>query len=260
MRDVRTPSWRRPRVPKRLREDWAELLRATATPPPFVPAMADHLPSAVGRWLRHAIAAGTPLRHRVELTQHGQIRLGGRWWPFRAVQAVDPLGGYLWPVRTRVLGLPLVGVDRLSGGSAEMTHRLLGLLPVVRAEGPDLARGAAARAASELCWAPAAALDPAISWEEHSATRVTAHVPVDGEVVTLTLDIDDAGVVRSTVARRWAQLDGGPWQWHDFGARLLAERTVAGITVPSRLVAGYGQRYWSDGAFIRLAVDDLAFH
>lgn len=249
----------RPRVPARVREDWERLTAPTRSPAAFDPAMVDHLPTAARRWLRHAIAPGTPLHRRAVLVQHGQIRLAGRWWPIRAVEALDPLHGYVWPVRTRLLGLPLVGLDRLSGGSAEMTHRLLGAVPLVRAAGPDLARSAAARAASEICWVPAAALAPSIAWRELSDTRVTAKVPVAGETHEVTLDVDDAGVLRGGSTRRWAQVNGGPWQWHDFGARDLGEATFGGFTVPSRVVAGYGERYWSEGAFIRLVVDDILY-
>ncbi|MCK6211637.1 hypothetical protein KZX45_13890 [Georgenia sp. EYE_87] len=246
-----------PAVPRAARSDWDDLLTPTPDPEPYDPAMALGLPAPARRWLDHAVAPGTPLRRRVEMRQHGQIRLGGRWWPIRSRQALDPLRGYVWPVRTSLLGVPLVGVDRLHGERAEMTHRLLGLVPVVRASGADLARSAGARAASEICWSPATALDPSVRWRDVSDTEVVALVPVAGEVRECTLRIDDGGVLRSCTTRRWARLDGGPWQWHTFGARTLAEGTFGGFTVPTRVVAGYGDDYAGQGAFIRLAVDDV---
>jgi len=242
-----------------VRADWADLLRPAPPPARFYPALTEDLPEAARRWLRHAIVPGAPLYRRAWLRQHGRIRLGGRWWPFRSVQALDPLRGYVWPVRTRMLGLPLVGVDRLSGGSAEMVHRLLGVFPLVSETGPDLVRSAAARAASETCWVPAAALDPAVTWEDVSPSRAIMHVPVAGETFDVTLDIDADGAVRGATAPRWARLDGGPWQWHQLGARALDHGTFAGFTVPTSVVIGYGERYWSDGAFIHLVVDDAAF-
>jgi len=49
-----------------------------------------------------------------------------------------------------VFGLPVVGYDRLSSGTAQMRWRLLGLLPVMTAAGPDITRSAAGRLAGEL--------------------------------------------------------------------------------------------------------------
>nr|KEP22842.1 hypothetical protein DA06_15470 [Georgenia sp. SUBG003] len=154
----------------------------------------------------------------------------------------------------------MLGVDRLHGETAEMTHRLLGVVPVVRASGADLVRSAAARAASEICWSPATALDPSVRWREISGTEVVALVPVGGEVHECTLRTASDGAMREGTTRRWAQLGGGPWQWHTFGARTLAEGTFGGFTVPTRIVAGYGDDYAGDGAFIRLAVDDVVHH
>lgn len=53
---------------------------ATATAETFDPAATMGLPEPARRWLSHAIAPGTPLWNRAELTMHGQIKLG-RWRP-----------------------------------------------------------------------------------------------------------------------------------------------------------------------------------
>ena len=49
----------------------------------FDPAATMGLPEPAQRWLSHAIAPGTPLWQRAELSMHGQIKLG-RWRPFTA--------------------------------------------------------------------------------------------------------------------------------------------------------------------------------
>lgn len=249
-----------PAVPAPLRVVWDELLAPTPDPAPYRPELAAHLPTPVRRWLEHAVAPGTPLRRRIEMWQRGRIRLNGRWWPIRSRQALDPLRGYVWPVRTSMFGLPLLGVDRLSDGTAEMNHRLLGLLPVVTATGPDLVRSAAARAATEMCWSPATALHPSVRWRELSADAAIAEVPVAGEVIECTLRFGPDGSLRSATAPRWAQLGDGPWQWHTFGARVLEEGSFGGFTVPRRVVAGYGDDIAGEGAFIRLVVDDAVAH
>jgi hypothetical protein len=56
-------------------------MTAAATAETFDPAAIMGLPGPARRWLGHAIAPGTPLWSSVELTMHGQIKLG-RWRPF----------------------------------------------------------------------------------------------------------------------------------------------------------------------------------
>ncbi|HEU4425301.1 MAG TPA: DUF6544 family protein [Pilimelia sp.] len=248
-------------IPERLRDDWDDVLRPTREAQPFDPAMAAPLPATVRRWLDHAIAPGTPLRRRVGMRQHGEIKLGDRWWPFTALQALDPLQGFVWPVTARMFGLPVKGFDRFSRGSGEMRHRLLGLVTVAHGSGPDFDRSAAARAATEICWMPAAALDPVIRWREVSDSQVIAVVPLAGYDHEVTLTITGTGAVQSVTVPRWTSLDGGPYRLHTFGARVLQEATFDGFTVPAKLTAGYGDgdSYWRHGAFIRLTVESAAY-
>jgi hypothetical protein len=111
-----------------VRRDWQDLAEPAGRPAAFDPAMLAGLPEAARRWLGHAITPGTPLWRSVELTMHGQIRLG-RWRSFAARQVLAPPGGYIWAATARVAGLPVTGFDRLSSGTAEMSWRLLGLCP-----------------------------------------------------------------------------------------------------------------------------------
>ncbi|WP_225753418.1 DUF6544 family protein [Actinotalea sp. Marseille-Q4924] len=249
-------------VPRALRADWRRVLGAPAgRDVQFDPAMTDGLPAAVERWMHHALRPGVVLHRSVVMRQHGEIRLRGRWWPFRSVQALDPFRGYVWPVRTRVLGLPLVGHDALVGDRAAMRHRLLGLVPVVDATGPDLARSAVARAASEICFVPAAALDPRVSWSALSDDEAVGAVELLGHRHELTVRVDGEGRLLRGTMPRWASVDGGPWQLHPFGAVCEEEWTVDGVTVPRVVVAGYGpgESFHTDGAFIRLVVDDARY-
>ena len=51
-------------------------MTAAASVETFDPAAIVSLPEPARRWLGHAIAPGTPLWSSVELTMHGQIKLG----------------------------------------------------------------------------------------------------------------------------------------------------------------------------------------
>ena len=130
-------------------------MTATVTGETFDPAMISGFPEPAHRWLRHAIAPGTPLWDSVELTMHGRIKLG-RWRPFTARQVLSPPGGYTWAATARLAGLPVTGYDRLISGAGEMRWRLLRLFPVLTAAGPDITRSAYGRMAGEIVLSPTA--------------------------------------------------------------------------------------------------------
>ena len=93
-------------------------MTATFTGETFDPAMISGFPEPAHRWLRHAIAPGTPLWGSVELTMHGQIKLG-RWRPFPKCQPLSatsetpsPTPIQLSPVRQRSNFAAPVPLDR----------------------------------------------------------------------------------------------------------------------------------------------------
>lgn len=253
------------RLPAPVRRRWDGFAVAAGGAATFDPRQAESLPEPARRWLRHAIAPGTPLRRGLVARQHGQIRLG-RWFPFRSRQALAAREGYVWVAASRIFGLPVFGYDALAAGSGELTHRLLGLVPVVSGSGPDIARSAAGRLTSELVWTPGALLDPDIRWKQLDENAVLALVPrlangeVD-EVDELTLTVDDSGSLQCVLVQRWAAVGKEPFGWHSFGAVMHAERSVGGYTVPVRFTAGYDD--WladpDERAFLRMTVDDLTF-
>src|SRR5580765_930834 len=86
---------------------------------------------------------------------HGRIRLG-KWRSFTATQIIRPGDGYIWAATTYMSGLPITGYDRYFGGAGHMRWRLVGVIPIVSADGPDVTRSAAGRLASEIAVAPTA--------------------------------------------------------------------------------------------------------
>jgi hypothetical protein len=144
-----------PRAARRVRGAWAELCAPTLDPAAFDPAMVSDLPEPVRRYLMHAIAPRTPLWQSVEISMIGHIKIG-KWRPFAASQVVAPGRGYIWAADARLFGVPVIGYDRLSGGTGEMRWRLLDLVPVVSTDGPDMTRSAAGRLASEIALIPTA--------------------------------------------------------------------------------------------------------
>jgi len=240
------------------RADWTSLGRP-AVPGVFDRAAVADLPGPVGRWLTHAIPEGTPLATAVEVRTHGEIRLG-TWAPFTAVQRISLTQGFVWAASARVRGLPVVGFDRWTRGTGEMRWRLLGLVPVMSADGEDVTRSAAGRHAGELLLvAPGAALSPEVGWRAIDDERAAAVVRVGGTTHEATLTIGPDGALTDLVMQRWGEAGGGAFAEQPFGASFDGEATFGGVTVPRRITAGwhYGTDRWPEGQFIRWTVDDL---
>src|SRR5215210_6417569 len=113
-----TPPW----AASRVRKDWVELCTPTPQPAAFDPAMVAGLPEPVSRYLTHAIAPSTPLWQSVEVSMVGHIKIGA-WRRFTATQVVAPRRGYIWAADACLFGIPVIGHDRLSGGTGEMRWR-----------------------------------------------------------------------------------------------------------------------------------------
>jgi hypothetical protein len=238
----------------------ADVRRQLTQPPEpatFSEAELDGLPEAVRRHLRGAITPGTPLATSVRLRMRGQLRLG-RWLPFRAEQVLAPHRGFYWAAR--VAGA-VGGFDRYLNGQGELQWKLLGLLPVVQAQGPDVARSAVGRAAGEAMWIPTALLPRfGVQWAAADDRHVTASLGLDGVWVDLHYALEADGRISSVVFDRWGDPDRtGSWNWHRFGGEVTGYRTFGAVTVPSagRIGWYYGTDRWSQGEFFRFQLTAL---
>jgi hypothetical protein len=220
--------------------------------------MAAGLPEPARRWLRHALAPGTPLRPSVELTMRGRIRIGA-WRPFTARQVLAPPHGFIWAARARVSGLPVTGFDRLSSGSGQLRWRLGGLVPVLSASGPDVTRSAAGRLAGETVLAPTTAL--AATWTPGSdADSAVLTWAVGGGDESAELHVGPDGRLLGVTMQRWGNPDGEPFGRYPFGVAVEAEATFAGVTIPSVFRAGWwwGTERQDTGEFFRAEITGVA--
>ena len=242
-----------------MREEWDRLSAATTAPETFGPGMLTGLPEPARRWLGHALAPGTPLWRTVELSMEGRIRLGS-WRPFTARQVLAPPAGFIWAARARVAGLPVTGYDRYSGATGEMRWRLIGVLPVMTASGPDVSRSAAGRLAGEAVLLPTVFRD--VTWEPCTEpdTAVMAWRLADGEE-RARLRVGADGRLLEVVLQRWGNPGGAPYGRHPFGVSIEAETTVAGVTIPSVLRAGWwwGSDRADEGEFFRARITAARF-
>jgi hypothetical protein len=235
--------------------EWQKLeqLAAARSPAPrFDPDRINTLQPAARRYLTAAIEPGTRLAAGARLTMRGHIKLG-RWLPFRARQLLVPSLGTVWVAR--VAGV-ITGSDRYVAGTGGMNWKLFGIIPVMHAEGPDVSRSAAERAAGESIWTPTAvALNNTLN--DTGADRVDVTIDVDRHRVAVEHDLDEAGRLTGSSLRRWGDPDNtGTWSEHPFGVEVTSNRTLGGVTIPDRGRAGwhYGTDRWQEGVFFRYEI------
>lgn len=248
---------RAPRAARRVGQDWDRLGRPT-DPGVFDPSEIGDLPDAARRWVTHAIPAGTPLSQSVELTMHGRIRIG-KWRSFTATQIIKPGDGYIWAATTHIAGLPITGYDRYSEGSGQMRWRLIGAIPIVSADGPDVTRSAAGRLASEIVIAPTAFR--AATWTpggDANTAVATSYIGHHTQQVILRVHPD--GGVRDVMLQRWGNPAGSPFGLYRFGVSVEREAVFDGVTIPSVIRAGWfwGTDRQDEGEFFRATITAAA--
>jgi hypothetical protein len=249
-----------PRAARPVQQEWDRLGADGPLPDAFDPVMLVGLPEPARRWLTHAITPGTPLWGSVEVVMSGEIRLGA-WRRFTAAQVVAPPDGYIWAATASLFGLPVTGYDRLSSGTAQMRWRLLGVVPVMTADGPDVVRSAAGRLAIEFLLVPTAFRAARWRLGGRPDTAVAAW-RIGTEEIDLEVHIGPDGRLLGALLERWGNPGGAPYGHYPFGAAVEAEQTFAGITIPSTLRVGWwwGTDRQDEGEFFHARITDATFH
>ena len=230
--------------------------RVAVAPSPgvFAPAELDGLPDPVRRYFGAAVGPGTPLAQAARLRMRGRIRIG-RWLPFTARQVLAPRTGFVWAARA---GGIIIGYDRYVDGAGESDWRLAGLVPVAHADGPDVSRSAAGRAAAEAVWLPTTLLPRfGTRWSAEADDRISAEYGVGELRVQVHYRIDPAGRAVSVRFERWGDPDGtGEWGLHPFGGEFTAHANFGGLTIPSRGGLGWfhGTDRWTEGGSFRYRI------
>ena len=189
---------------------------------------------------------------------HGHIRLGS-WRPFTATQVLAPPDGFIWAATARVLGLPISGYDRFSSGTGQMRWRLLGLVPVLTADGPDVTTSAAGRLAAEGVLVPTSFT--AATWTAAGPDAATATWRIGPHQEKVDLHVGEQGQLREVLIQRWGNPNNSPYGRYPFGVTVEAESTFDGITIPSEFRAGWwwGTDREDEGESFRARISDAVF-
>jgi hypothetical protein len=226
------------------------------------------VPEAGKPYLAQAIAPGTLLAASVRLRMHGEIKLGSSWQPFQAEQVIVPRRGMIWAGTVSMFGLPVRGSDQILDGSGLLLWKLLDIVPIAHAEGPDTSRSGIGRLLGETAaWLPsfvcaAPVRGSRVEWTAMDQHHIRLRLGAFGENVELTIELEDNGHVCAFSFPRWGNPDGKRHRYVDFGVVVEEERTFGGYLVPTRIRAGwyYGtDHFGSAGEFFHSTIDSAEF-
>jgi len=232
----------------------------------FRAQMVERVPEPARRYLLHAIAEDGCLASRVELLAEGELRLKGELKPFVSRELLVARRGFVWKAD---LVAPVSAVDHYLDDQGEVRVLALGCLPLVRASGPDVTRSSRHRFAIEHIWLPTALLPAAgVRWERVDERRAKAKLLIDAESVDLTLTIAESGRLERIQMQRWSdQPSPGqgpgrlPFRFLPYAARVEAEGTFGGLTIPTGLSVGFVPETDAEGLEVgfRMTITDAEY-
>lgn len=221
------------------------------------------LPEPAQRYLRHAIAPGTPLSPSVRLWMDGTMTPtpGGPSTDLTAAETLAPHRGFVWTAKARMNGLPVRVRDHYFDGGGGVDVVALGLLPIPLGGGPDVVRSARGRLVAEAVWCPTALVHPSVVWESLGDDRVRFTLTVDADAIPVTLRIGPDGALREVALERWGDVEGPPARPIPYGFRIEEERTFDGVTIPVRLTGGwhFGTEHFDPAGAATFAVHRAEF-
>ena len=216
------------------------------------------LPGPVAGFARRGLAGALPSGGHVRLTQAAEMEMkpGAGWQPIKAEQVIGlRQAGFVWQARQVAGPVTVVRViDAYVAGGGLLQARLLGSIPVARAEGAEMNRGEAMRYLAELPWAPdAIAMNRDIRWRMLESGEAEARLEMVPRDAVVRFAFDAAGDIATIRAedRPATGPDGNtvlkPWEGH-----FSDYREMGGRRIPARGEVGYvepeGYRpYWRGG-------------
>ncbi len=207
------------------------------------------LPPPAQRFLRATGVVGSLRPRSMRITFEGSIRgFDGPWMPFTTVQVntFDEPARIFW-IDATMKGIPTKGLHAYENGTATMLIKLLGMVPVMEAHGPEMDQAETVTWLNDLClFAPGALLDPRITWipvDDHSAKATFSHRDI---AISAVLVFDAADRLVDFISDdRYAMQDDTAVRM-GFSTPARDHRLINGLLLP-----GYGEAVWlrSDGPY-----------
>lgn len=219
------------------------------------------LPSPVAAWLRRVGVVGRPRVDRFRVRFGAAIRgaprekyMRGTAWQDSTVSPPERL----FRMKVRKAGLPVRVRHHYQAGHATMEARLLGLLPLVELDGPELSRSETVTVLNDLfLLAPGAIPFAGLAWEVGPEEVVRAILQVGGHRVSAALEFDHAGDLVGFRSDDRYRSDRSGHHLERWSTPILTFQELDGLRLPREAEArwGVGEGAWTYARFVVESVD-----
>lgn len=172
----------------------------------------DHLPPLLQNYLVRAGVVGQPRVNNVRIEFKGRMRSnpGDQWMYFTSEQYNffdKPTRAFY--IRAKKAGLPVNGLHLYQNNLAYMKIKLVGLLKIIDADGPEMDRSETVTFLNDMCFfAPAVLVDMDIDWEELTENRLKATYKNGKHTVTAELVFTKEGQLKNFISNDRYEIQG----------------------------------------------------
>ena len=220
------------------------------------------LPVAVENWLKNAQVIGKEKIVTAWARQTLQMRLDKEkpWMPAKAEQyfrTEEP--GFIWAARIKAAPFfHIAGRDRYLDGHGNMLIKIMSLLTIADASGPEIDQGTLLRYLAETIWFPTAALSDYIEWEELTSYSSKATMNYQGVCASGIFTFNDQGELVKVEAERYGDFDG-EYRLENWLVEVADYKEFDGFVIPSR-----GKIIWKlktgDFEWYHFEVEDMKYN
>jgi len=148
--------------------------------------------------------------------------------------------------------------DMLFGGKGAMLVKLLGLISIADASGPEMNQASLVRYLSETIWFPTAFLSDYIQWELLDNNSAKATVSVDGLTASAMFYFNESGELENFITERYYD-EGGQLVLRTWSTPITEYKEINGIRMPSK-----GDAVWNlssgDFKYIEVELTDIEYN
>jgi len=212
--------------------------------------LVGQLPAPVERSLRRSGAVGSVVPEGAVVHQFGRIRTSetSRWLRFKSSETYEiARPGFEWRASLKIGPITAgMATDSFRHGEGRMRVKLLGMINVVDAAGPQIDQGSLLRWLNETMWFPAVWATDLISWEPVDDHTALGSVRAGGLTVQAEFCFDDEGRFVDFHADRHRDLGKGQSEITPWSTPIRTHARLGGLLLPE---SGGGVWHLPDGDF-----------
>lgn len=199
----------------------------------------EHLPVAVRHYLEYTGVVGKPKVVSFRMQARGGIRSNPEddwmWFTSDQYNFYDQTSRFFW-IAAKKKGIQASGLHAYKNGQASMVIRLLGLIRLVDARGPEMDQAETVTVFNDMCvMAPATLADAAIQWEERDSLTVDALFTHCGITIGATLFFNEDGqLVNFLSLDRYETADGKTYKNYPWETPITEYRQMGDYRLPAK--------------------------